>query len=529
MAKSIVLEKGTTLQGGKYVIQRKLGQGGFGITYEATLVKLKKRVALKESFLSGVCGRGGDGKTVVVPLDENVSFFEKQKERFMDEALRLANLSNPHIVPVFDSFEENGTYYYVMDFIEGESLSDKLKRGGKPFDEGSVMTILDQLLDALDCIHSEVPPLCHLDIKPANIMMNKKGKVILVDFGASKYASTSDVSVSSSSVAYTPGYAPFEQVYNDRKNMGPWTDFYAVGATLFCLFTGERPSPPTDIFQDSTPDKHASIPLPGSLSPMMKKLILWMMSLPKNDRPESVNQIRDFISQYKVTDGYGKTGGHGGQHEHHEMDELEDGDELIVISASQSPVDSSDPSAHSDYSEKTTPPAASREETALPDNLQVFPADMKVVEYKIKDIESKMPQNSMTPKQMYDFGVNYFYGTNGKAKDYAEAVKWFHKAAEQGNASAQCYLGFMYEKGYGVSKDYSEALKWFRKAVEQGNAQGQSNLGYMYQYGYGVSQDYAEAVKWYRKSAEQGNAAGQYNLGFMYEKGYGVSKDYPRP
>ena len=239
------MEKGTTLQGGKYVIQRKLGQGGFGITYEATLVKLKKRVALKESFLSGVCGRGGDGKTVVVPLDENVSFFEKQKERFMDEALRLANLSNPHIVPVFDSFEENGTYYYVMDFIEGESLSDKLKRGGKPFDEGSVMTILDQLLDALDCIHSEVPPLCHLDIKPANIMMNKKGKVILVDFGASKYASTSDVSVSSSSVAYTPGYAPFEQVYNDRKNMGPWTDFYAVGATLFCLFTGERPSPPT--------------------------------------------------------------------------------------------------------------------------------------------------------------------------------------------------------------------------------------------------------------------------------------------
>ena len=374
MAKSIVLEKGTTLQGGKYVIQRKLGQGGFGITYEATLVKLKKRVAMKESFLSGVCGRGGDGKTVVVPLDENVSFFEKQKERFMDEALRLANLSNPHIVPVFDSFEENGTYYYVMDFIEGESLSDKLKRGGKPFDEGSVMVILDQLLDALDCIHSEVPPLCHLDIKPANIMMNKKGKVILVDFGASKYASTSDVSVSSSSVAYTPGYAPFEQVYNDRKNMGPWTDFYAVGATLFCLFTGERPSPPTDIFQDSTPDKHASIPLPGSLSPMMKKLILWMMSLPQNDRPESVNQIRDFISQYKVTDGYGKTGGHGGQDEHHEMDELEDGDELIVISASQSPVDSSDSSAHSDYSEKTTPPAASREETALPDDLQVPPA-----------------------------------------------------------------------------------------------------------------------------------------------------------
>ena len=151
---------------------------------------------------------------------------------------------------------------------------------------------------------------------------------------------------------------------------------------------------------------------------------------------------------------------------------------------------------------------------------------MKVVEYKIKDIESKMPQSSMTPQQMYDLGADYYYGTNGKAKDYAEAVKWLRKAAEQGNASGQSFLGYMYQYGYGVSQDYAEAVKWYRKSAEQGNASGQNNLGYMYEKGYGVSKDYTEALKWYRKSAEQGDAYGQSNLGYMYRNGYGVSQDY---
>ncbi|MBR6979721.1 MAG: protein kinase [Prevotella sp.] len=389
MAKNNVLKEGTTLQDGKYVIQRKLGQGGFGITYEATLVKLKKRVAIKESFLSGVCGRGKDGKTVVVPLDENVSFFEKQRERFMDEALRLANLSNPHLVPVYDSFEENGTYYYVMDFIEGESLNDKIKREKHPLDEDSVMSILDQLLDALDCIHSEDPPLCHLDIKPANIMMNKKGKVVLVDFGASKYASTAQASISSSSVVYTPGYAPFEQVYNDRKNMGPWTDFYATGATLFRLLTGEKPSQLSDIFQDSSSDKHLSIPLPDHLSPMMRKLVLWMMALKKGDRPQSVKEIRDFINHYKE----------GCHEEKDDKNNGKDDNEVFILSAKPGTSDHSDQTDLSDHSDQTdlsdhsgqtdlpdhsdqtdlsapsNSPAADRDNTILPDSGDNSPSD----------------------------------------------------------------------------------------------------------------------------------------------------------
>jgi len=167
-------------------------------------------------------------------------------------------------------------------------------------------------------------------------------------------------------------------------------------------------------------------------------------------------------------------------------------------------------------------------------------------------------KDEMTPAQMNTMGDNYYYGRNGKEKDYAEAVKWYRKAAEQGDADGQCNLGVMYENGYGVTQDYAEAVKWYRKAAEQGYARAQCSLGVMYQSGNGVTWDneealkwyrkaaeqgYAraqcnlgcyycaaideeEAVKWYRKAAEQGDARAQNNLGYMYQKGYGVTQDY---
>ena len=111
-------------------------------------------------------------------------------------------------------------------------------------------------------------------------------------------------------------------------------------------------------------------------------------------------------------------------------------------------------------------------------------------------------------------------------KNYAEAINWYRKSAEQGDASGQAQLGYMYSNGFGVAQDYAEAVRWYRKSAEQGDAVGQVNLGYMYRYGYGVAQDYVEAVKWYRKSAEQGNVVGQRNMGVVYENGYGVTQDY---
>ncbi len=132
----------------------------------------------------------------------------------------------------------------------------------------------------------------------------------------------------------------------------------------------------------------------------------------------------------------------------------------------------------------------------------------------------------LSVEQILEMGNNYFFGQKGKPKDYAEALKWFRKAADQGSVLGQYNLGVMYADGYGVAQDYTEALKWYRKAAEQGNAFAQNNLGNMYRYGEGVSQDYSEALQWYRKSAEQGNAFAQNNLGVMYDEGLGVAQDY---
>jgi len=133
-------------------------------------------------------------------------------------------------------------------------------------------------------------------------------------------------------------------------------------------------------------------------------------------------------------------------------------------------------------------------------------------------------------EQGYASGQNnlgYMYRNGlGVTQDYTQAVYWFRKAAEQGDADAQSNLGDMYEAGLGVTQDYTQAVYWYRKAAEQGDADAQNNLGYMYEAGHGVTQDYTQAAQWYHKAAEQGHAVTQYNLGYMYDNGHGVTQDY---
>ena len=125
----------------------------------------------------------------------------------------------------------------------------------------------------------------------------------------------------------------------------------------------------------------------------------------------------------------------------------------------------------------------------------------------------------------YSLGLMYHYGT-GVPQSYEEAATWYRKAADQGNAAAQNNLGWMYHNGYGVPQSYDEAVTWYRKAADQGYATAQTNLGWMYRNGYGVPQSYDEAVTWYRKAADQGYATAQTNLGWMYRNGYGVPQSY---
>ena len=180
------LQPSTTLQGGKYRIERVLGQGGFGITYLAVQSLLNRYVAIKELFIGGSGQAINDrrGNMVVVTNSANQASFNQQKEKFKKEALRLANLNHPNLVKVHEFFEENGTAYYVMDYIEGESLRTKLNREGV-LSESLVLKYLQQLLPALEAAHKQ--SIWHLDIKPENLMVDRYGHVYLIDFGASKH------------------------------------------------------------------------------------------------------------------------------------------------------------------------------------------------------------------------------------------------------------------------------------------------------------------------------------------------------
>ncbi len=284
------LQPNTTLQGGKYRIERVLGQGGFGNTYVGYNTEFEETVAIKEFFMKGVTERDETTCVVSVSNADNVQQFEEQREKFKKEARRLRKLKNEHIVKVHDLFEENGTAYYVMDYIDGESLAEKMKKTGQPFTEAEVRGILSQILDALKEVHQN--EIWHLDLKPGNIMVDKQGNAYLIDFGASKQIRANGSMTTSTALCYTPGYAPNEQIGQMYDRFGPWTDIYALGATIYNLLTNKKPPMAIDIEEDG----ENAFEFPNTVSDGMRKLVVWMMQPKRKARPQSVDEILSKLS-----------------------------------------------------------------------------------------------------------------------------------------------------------------------------------------------------------------------------------------
>ena len=288
-----MLQVGTILHG-TYKIESYLASGGFGNTYLAKNIEFDETYAIKEFFVKGVCQRDGNSTTISVSNAENTNSFEQQREKFKKEARRLRSFSNLHIVKVYDLFEENGTAYYVMDYVDGENLSARLKRTNAPLTESEVRNYLNQILDGLEAIHNE--GMFHLDIKPANIMVDSHDVVKLIDFGASKQQSTVGGATMSTGISYTNGYAPSEQMAQSYDKFGPWTDFYALGATVYKLLTNQDPPSVSDLSEDDTEDKHLALPMPN-VSGEMKKLVVWMMQVNRLKRPKNVGEIKRILQQ----------------------------------------------------------------------------------------------------------------------------------------------------------------------------------------------------------------------------------------
>ena len=224
-----------TILDGKYQLGMVLGQGGFGITYLAYDLTLHTRVAIKEYFPLGLVTR--QTQIVTFSTINAQSFFQKGEEAFYREAQLLVRFQNhPNIVHVSNFFRQNGTAYFVMEYIEGESLSAYLdKRGGQlTYDE--TIQLLSPIFDALFDIHNT--GILHRDIAPDNIFMAKDGNIKLIDFGAAK--NELGQHTHSSAAILKPGYAPLEQ-YTSGSNQGPWTDIYAMGAVIYRCLTGTVP------------------------------------------------------------------------------------------------------------------------------------------------------------------------------------------------------------------------------------------------------------------------------------------------
>ena len=298
------LQPNTTLQGGKYRMERVLGQGGFGITYLAVQTSLNLYVAIKELFIGGSGQAINDrrGNMVVVTNTANQQSFNQQKAKFKKEALRLANLNHPNLVKVHEFFEENGTAYYVMDYIDGESLRTKLNRDGV-LSESLVLKYINQILPALDVAHKQ--GIWHLDIKPENIMVDRYGHAYLIDFGASKHIERSGTLTTSLALAYTPGYCAPEltDLLNESeegfaeamREIGPWTDIYSVGATMYNLLTDSIPPSSKRIERNG----RNAFSFSSDVSSSTKDLIIWMMRPNREERPKMVRDIYKWQNQTK--------------------------------------------------------------------------------------------------------------------------------------------------------------------------------------------------------------------------------------
>lgn len=284
------LPDNSILQGSKYRIIRKLGQGGFGITYEGVQSGLNRKVAIKEFFMKEFCCRE-DSTTVTCSQPDNLKKVLSSKEKFMKEARMIADLQHTNIIKIIDVFQENNTAYYVMEHIDGGSLQDKVEREGA-LSEKQALSIIRQIAEALRCVHQH--NILHLDVKPDNVMMRDEKTAVLIDFGISKHYADSGTQTTTSQVGISRGYAPIEQ-YNEGgvSTFSPATDIYSLGATLFFMLTGERPPEAQMVFSGGLP------PFPKGVTKSTQEAITAAMRPSRAERPQSVSAFLSILDGEK--------------------------------------------------------------------------------------------------------------------------------------------------------------------------------------------------------------------------------------
>ena len=265
----IHLMPGTVLAG-RYIVGQSIGSGGFGIVYKAWDTKFETIVAVKEFYVSRLVTRAEGLKSLIVSK-KSFEEFEYRKERFLAEAKTMAKFGSHKNIPnVFEFFEENNTAYIVMELLNGIALNSYMHQLGGHIDNDFALLIANEVGNALKSLHEH--NIVHRDVAPDNIYIcsEKEIKIKLMDLGAAKLADNTDEVID---IILKPGYSPIEQ-YDHSQNIGPYTDIYALGATLYVLFTGVKPDESTNrkIHDELIPPNQLNPSVPENLSnAIMKK------------------------------------------------------------------------------------------------------------------------------------------------------------------------------------------------------------------------------------------------------------------
>lgn len=283
------LQPGTALNGGKYIIEKKIGEGGFGITYKAVQTGLYRAVCIKEYFLAGRCVRNTQAKTVQLQgISEEK--YERFRQAFVKEAQTVATLHHPNIVEVIDIFDENNTSYMVMTFIEGRTLQSIVDTKG-PLSYPDAVNYMAQVTSAVEYIHKH--NILHRDIKPENIMVTAEYKAILIDFGSAREFEQDKTQMHTSML--THGYAPPEQ-YTANSRKGSYTDIYALGATLYFILTGRVPLEAAARLTEQLVEPKQLNP---SIPPEANQTIMKAMRLKTEERYQRVQDFMDDLQNVR--------------------------------------------------------------------------------------------------------------------------------------------------------------------------------------------------------------------------------------
>ncbi|MFM9938484.1 MAG: protein kinase domain-containing protein [Hyphomicrobiaceae bacterium] len=580
------LPAGTQLDG-KYIIERVIGAGGFGITYAAHDIGLNTTVALKEYYPADF-GTRDHTMSVRPKNDEDRDLFERLRQSFVREARTLAQFKHPAIVRVLSVFESHGTAYMVMEYEEGKSLKSWLQNLGRLPSQAELDRIVPALLDAVDVLHQA--NFLHRDIAPDNIILRPNGSPVLLDFGAARRVMTE--ATSNLTGIIKQGYSPQEQHASDGKLQGPWTDIYALGATLYHAVTGAPPvEAMTRMLEDNLlPAVHAAA---GNYRHGFLAGIDAALQIRPKDRPQSIPEFKELL----LGDGVRKRDEDAWHRQRTHL--LPGGTDQVrtgVASTSTAPLGVlglvSAPRTDALPGSPTTSPASQRTATG-PVNvhprasmigavlvggmlltglagavkLATRPSGETVVINTTPPIvQPPVVQPPVTPPAKSDPLDKQRDAILEEAKRRAEQAERERLARDkqattppvqtpppqtvpltppridqaeidrrrieqakrnQADSAYQEAVNFANGTG-GVTRDYNRARPLFERSAAAGNPDAMNWLGWLYFHGRGVTQDYPKAREWYEKAAAAGHATAMNQLGWFYQNGLGVPTDFPR-